>query len=138
VRRAVLGLSPLAAALALAAPAQAAAPNYILVSGPGLARPVLLADWDENLRLLSALVNAPTVAPRLAKRPRFDLAEFWGWGGRPKPTRPTQASQHGWFYPAHGSRPAVVDIMVGGRQVPRLAPRAVLRIFARHHVPTRL
>lgn len=36
------------AALALATPAAAAAPNYILVRGPGLKRPVLLDDWWEN------------------------------------------------------------------------------------------
>jgi hypothetical protein len=134
-----LSLGAVAAVLVLVAPAHAAAPNYILVSGPGLKRAILLADWDENLRLLASLVEAPTVPTRLTRhRPRLDLAEFWGWSGRPRPTRPSEANQHGSLYPAHGSRAAVVELMVAGRRVPRLAPRLVLRIFARHGVPTRL
>jgi hypothetical protein len=128
--------------LLLAAPAHAAAPNYILVSGPGIKRPILLANWGENGALLSALVGVPRarsdVVRRLAQRPRFDLAEFWGWGGRPRPTRPGQANQHGWFYPAHGSRPPVIALMVGGYTFPRLVPASVLRILASHHVPLRL
>jgi hypothetical protein len=61
--RAAAIVGALAATLALASPAQAAAPTYILVSGPGLARPVLLANWRENLVLLSAVVNAPRGQP---------------------------------------------------------------------------
>jgi hypothetical protein len=128
----------LAAALALAPPASAAAPRYILVSGPGLARPVLLQDHWENLRLLVPLVKAPRMnRDGLARRPRFDLALFWGWPERP-PTRPRDANQHGWFYPARGPRPAVVDLRVNGERFPRRAPREVLRIFARYGIPTRL
>ena len=52
--------------------------------------------------------------------------------------RPSQANQHGWFYPAHQRQPAVINVMVGGAMVPRLAPAAALRIFARHRIPTRL
>jgi hypothetical protein len=132
----------LAVALVLAPTAGAAAPNYILVSGPGLARPVLLANWNENLVLLSAVAGAPrakgAAVRGLARRPRLDLAEFWGWAGRPRPTRPSQANQHGWFYPAHGARRPLIEIMVDGIRVPRLVPAKVLRIFTRHGVPTRL
>ena len=135
-------MAALSVALVLASSAAAAAPNYILVSGPGLPRPVLMADWSENLALLSSLVDAPRarrgVVHRLAQRPRFQLAEFWGWGGLPRPTRPTQANQHGWFYPAHQRQPAVINVMVGGAMVPRLAPAAALRIFVRHRIPIRL
>jgi hypothetical protein len=129
------------AALALAGAASAAAPNYILVSGRGLARPIVLGDWNENLQLLSALATAPRAKPPvvrgLSRRPRFDLAEFWAWSGRPQPTRPSDASQHGTFYPAHGSRPAVFAVMVDGTRAPRIAPATALRILARHGVPTR-
>jgi hypothetical protein len=103
VARAAALVAALAAVLVLAPPVHAAAPNYILVSGPGLKRPIILGNWSENAALLSALVNAPRAKGRdvlaLARRPRFDLAEFWGWGSMPRPTRPSQANQHGWFYP---------------------------------------
>lgn len=141
VRCVVPFLAVLAALLAVA-PAQAAAPNYILVSGPGLKHPILLGNWDENLVLLVALVDAPTAkgsaVRHLARRPRFDLAEFWGWSGLPRPTRPSQANQHGWLYPAHGAKPAVIVLMVNGTRVPRLLPIRVREILARHHVPLRL
>jgi hypothetical protein len=130
-----------AAALALAGAASAAAPNYILVSGKGLPKPIVLGDWNENLRLMSALANAPKAKAAalrgLARRPRFDLAEFWAWSGRPRPTRPSDASQHGTFYPAHRSTPAVFVLMVDGTIAPRLAPATALRILARHGVPVR-
>jgi len=128
-------------ALVLASPVHAAAPNYILVSGPGIKHPILLGDWDENLTLLSALVDAPrargSAVHRLAQRPRFDLAEFWAGGDRPPPTRPSEANQHGWFYPAHRSKPPVIVLMVNGYKFPRLVPSRVLKILARHHVPLR-
>lgn len=135
-------LTAVAVALLLPSSALAAAPNYILMTGPGLARPVLLPNWSENGALLSALVSAPRakaiVVRGLVRRPRFGLAEFWGWGGKPRPTRPSQANQHGWFYPAHHGLPAVIDLTVNGIMVPRLAPDRALRILARHGIPTRL
>jgi hypothetical protein len=141
VRRFVPLLAAVAALLA-AAPAQAAAPNYILVSGPGIKHPILLGNWNENLVVLTALVDAPTAkgsaVRELARRPRFDLAELWGWSGRPRPTRPSQANQHGWLYPAHNAKPAVIVLMVNGTRIPRLLPARVREIFARHHVPLRL
>jgi hypothetical protein len=141
-RTPILVVAALAAAFFLASPAVAAAPNYILVNGHGLGNPILLADWNENLLLLSALAGAPhttrSIARALAHRPRFDLAEFWGWGERPPPTQPSQANQHGWFYPARRSLPAVFDLMVDGVRAPRIAPRSALTILARHGVPTRV
>ena len=141
VRRVVPLLAVLASLLA-AGPAQAAAPNYILVSGPGLKHPILLGNWDENGALLSALVGVPTAkgsaVRQLARRPSFDLAEFWNWSYLPRPTRPSKASQHGRLYPAHGSKPAVIVMMLDGRRVPRLVPARAQQIFARHHVPLRL
>jgi hypothetical protein len=127
--------------LLVVATAHAAAPNYILVSGPGIKRPILMANWSENAALLSALVYAPkakgNAVRALAKRPRFDLAMFWGWGALPRPTRPRQANQHGWFYPAHGSKPPIVVAIANGYRVPRLVPVRALKILARHHVPLR-
>ena len=140
VRWRILGVA-LTAAAALAAPAQAAAPNYILVSGPGLKKPILLGKWAENGALLSSLVNARNATRAalrtLARRPRYDLAEFWDWGGRPPPTNPKQANQHGWFYPAHARSRALFAVWVNGTKTARFAPRRALAILARHHVPTR-
>jgi len=142
VARALTLVGATAVALLLAATVEAAAPRYILVSGPGLARPVLLADWAENGTLLAALVKAPRArgetARRLSKRPRLRLGLFWGWPVEPRPTQPSQANQKGWFYPIWRSQPAVIDLLVNGVRVPRIAPIRVLRIFAGHGVPTRL
>jgi hypothetical protein len=137
-----VAVGALGAMLIVASPATAAAPNYILVSGPRLSRPVVLANWTQNQALLLAIANAPrakaSLVRNLARRPRFDLAEFWAWGNRPRPTRPNQANQHGWFYPAHGAQPALFDVMVDGTKTPRLAPTQALAILARHDIPQRL
>jgi hypothetical protein len=126
-------------ALVLVPPAGAAAPRYILVSGPCLSEPVLLERWSENGAFLSSLVVAPRVtrARAVRQRPRLDLALFWGVPAKPPPTRPRDANQHGWFYPAHGRRAALVDVMVDGIRVPRRVPADVLAILAKHGVPTR-
>jgi hypothetical protein len=130
-----------AAAVALAAPAHASEPNYILVSGPGLRQPVLLDQRDENLQLLSAVGHGPRAKRAalrgLARRPRFDLAEFWNWNFLPAPTDPREATQHGLFYPAHGRKPALFKMMVQGTRVPRIASARALAILARHGIPTR-
>jgi hypothetical protein len=142
VRRGMVLVSSLAIALLLAAQAWAAAPNYILVSGAGLAHPVLLANWDQNLALLSALAASPraigATSRGLTRRPSLDLAEFWGWSGHPRPVRPGQANQHGRYYPAHGAQAAVIVVTVNGASHPRLVPASVLRIFATHHIPRRI
>lgn len=134
-----LGILAGLALVLTAGPARAAAPNYIMVTGPGLSRPVLLADWNENLALLLAVDAAPkpTAALRreLRLRPRYRLSLFWAWSDQPRPTRPDQANGTGWFYPAHGSRRALVylasDLSL------RLATRDVLAVFAAHRVPLR-
>jgi hypothetical protein len=142
VPRAIVVATVLAVALVVAAPAGAAAPNYILVTGPGLARPVLLATWSENHALLLAVAGAPrargVAAQHLAARPRLDLAAFWGWSGLPRPTRASKTPDHGRFYPARGRQPAVIVLMVNGERFPRLVPSSVLRILARHGIPLRL
>ena len=142
VARAAILVVAVAAMVVLAAPAQAAAPNYILVTGLGLPRPVLLASWTENLELLLAVANAPkasrTTVRELARRPRLDLAEFWAWSGKPRPTSPRQANQYGQFYPAHRSQPPVIVMMANGVNAARLAPTHLLKILARHGVPTHL
>jgi hypothetical protein len=139
--RPLIFLAALATTATFASTASAAAPNYILVSGPGLTHPVLMAKWSENLRLLSAVANARKATGAavrvLAQRPRLDLAEFWAWSGRPRPTRPNEANQHGWFYPAHASTQAVIELTVNGTAAPRFVPAVVLKILELHGIPTR-
>ena len=110
----------------------------MFVSGPGLAKPVLIADWSDNGFFLSALVNAPRTQDSLAHRPRLRLSLFWQTTGKPVPTDPHKGNQFGWFYPAHGARRAVVLLLVDGSYFPRRAPVRDLAILAKHGVPTRL
>jgi hypothetical protein len=128
-------------AVALAAPAHASEPNYILVSGPGLQQPVLLDERGENLQLLVAIGQGPRAKRAalrgLARRPRFDLAEFWNWNFLPAPTDPRGATQHGVFYPAQGRKPALFKVMVQGTRFPRIASARALAILASHGIPTR-
>ena len=137
--RILILIAVLLAAGVVAVPAQAAAPRYILVSGPGLQRPAILGNWSENLAFVTSLLHAhrPTSGWR-ENRPRYDLALFWGVPAKPVPTRPNEANQHGWFYPATGGRRAVVKMRVSGEDYPRVATPETLRILARHGVPTRI
>ena len=127
-------------AAALPGTAEAAAPDYILVTGPGVSRPVVLDSWQENHALLLAVAasrRATGRAASLTQRPRFLLALFWGWYDKPRPRSPRQANDRGFFYPAHRGRPAVIEIGVNGRYQPWLAPPRVLRLLGRHGVPVR-
>src|SRR5919106_3273981 len=123
--------SALMVAFALASSAVAAAPRYIVVSGPCLREPALLMDWSENHAFLLALLEAPPASGgtrALGQRPRYGIALFWGTPAKRPPTRPADANQRGWFYPAHRRRPAVVDVLFDG--VPRRAPTRALAILA--------
>ena len=126
-------------AMALAASAEAAAPRYILVSGPGLERPIVLGDWSENLKLMVSLLPSgrPAAGWQHGRR-RFDLALFWGVPARPAPIDPRKANQHGWFYPASPGRRAVFELLLDGQDIPRVASPASLRILARSGVPIRV
>ena len=109
-----------------------------MVSGRCLAQPVLLDDWSENLNLLASLQGGATKRKIvLAGRPRLRLALYWGaqWLHGAPPTRPSQAQQFGWLYPAWHSQPPVVQLRLAGVTTPRVVPRAALRILARHRVP---
>jgi hypothetical protein len=132
----------LAAALILALPGWSAAPPYIMVSGPRLAKPVLLSNWNENLLLLLATDASPRAKPvdlrSLSARPRLDLALFWGWSlDSPPPTKTSDASAHGSFYPTYKGHLAVIRMKTNGEDYAHVASAKVLRILAKHGVPTR-
>ena len=143
VARSVACLVIVLAALVLTAPASAAYPRYVIVSGPRLPQPILLSQWSETITLMEETSWAPRAGSKarrsLRTRIRYDLALFWEWSPEEAPpTRPRDAQQHGWFYPATARRRAIVDLRVNGIRIPRFAPEAVLRIFVRHHIPTRV
>jgi hypothetical protein len=121
----------------------AAAPPYIMVTGPRLAKPVLLSNWEENLALLLAADASPRAKTSdlrgLSTRPRLDLALFWGWSlDSPPPTKASDASAHGSFYPTYRGHRAVIRMKTNGEDYAHVASAKVLRIFAKHGVPTRM
>lgn len=133
----------LVVSLVVTASAGAAAPRYIIVSGSPLSRQVLLSDWHENFELIYALQSGRVAhgwaLHGLRTRPRLRLALFWQWpDGTPPPTKASEASQTGWFYPAYGEKPATVHMHLNGIPAPRIVPTKALRIFTRYGVPTRL
>jgi hypothetical protein len=136
VRRILTALVVLIGAGIATAGAQAGAPRYIMVSGHGIAAPILLANWRENGKLETALSYAPEAAPSksLARRPRLRLSLFWGWDEH-RPARPGEANQYGWLYPASGTQPALVALMLDGRSSLRIATAPLLHILERHAVP---
>jgi hypothetical protein len=139
--------SILAAALVLAPAAQAAGPRFIMISGLELKRPVVLADWNENMRIMSEAATARVIpAAQLKLRPRYQVGEFWGpmWldylsnGGTPDELKPSQANQFGEFYPARAGKPAAIRITVSGRYTARRAGPVLLATLKAHGVRTRL
>jgi hypothetical protein len=121
-----------------AGPATAAAPRYIIVSGGQLAKPILLADWSENLRFETAVLLAPKARQpvKLPLRSRLTLSLFWGWGAHP-PSSPSRAKQRGWIYPGTRSRPSLIALRVNGRSQLRVVSGALLRMLTRHAILTR-
>jgi hypothetical protein len=118
-RAATIAVIALVAVLWAAAPAQAAAPRLVMVSGAPLAKPVLLSDWGEITTLYGMLFNGPAALSELrGGRPSLQLALFWDanvWepyvrDGRLGSLRPEQADQFGRFYPAVPDGPALVEL----------------------------
>lgn len=128
-------------ALVFAAGASAAAPRYIMVTGPGLQQPVLLDDWSENLRFMQAVSSGARIgAPRLARRPKFRVSLFWNEGfWTERPLRAEDADQRGWFYPAYGKRRAAWEMEPASYAPPsqRLATWALLSLLSAHGIPRR-
>jgi hypothetical protein len=131
-------LAVAASSLVLAGTSSAAAPRYIMVTGPGISKPILLADWSENLEVETAVLLAPRAERThdLSRRSRLTLSLFWGWGER-RPQSPSEANQRGWLYPATRDRPALIALRVNGRSPLRDVTGRLERILQRHAVPTR-
>ena len=113
---------------------------------------VLLDDWEEHQALMLSLSDvAGTPAGDLEERPYLEVALFWGpaWQDYPRDTgalsrlSPSQANQHGRFYPAVGSDQGALFLF--DDQTDRsivLRPRAVetpgINILRARGVPTRI
>jgi hypothetical protein len=133
-----------ALALAVAGPAQAAAPRLIMISGEPLAEPILLDDAEEVFALYQAFFfeGDPVARIALQGRPSLRLALFWDnalWepyvrDGRLAELRPTDANQFGRFYPAVGGEPALVDLRAHGRW-PKIVGEAGRHILEARGIP---
>lgn len=132
-----------AACLVVAAPAQAAAPRILIISGKPLRHQVVISDWPNIATITrSSPGMRPTPRRQLADRPHMTISMFWGpqWSdylrsGKPATAlRPKQADQVGRFYPAWRGRPAVLDLPWAGW--PQRATAKALAILHRSGVPT--
>lgn len=126
-----------------------AAPQVIVANGGPLRQRVVLADLDENLRLMLATTAAASVqSASLKQRPRIRVAMYWGteWKGKLDlpdsvgPIAATNGAQPGAFYPALRGQPAIW--LFGAYGVTPASARLVkgegLAILAKHKIPTRL
>ncbi len=143
----------------LIAPAEAAAPRIMLLYGGLLSHRIILSNWTEYGYFAVTGEESTATPEELEKRPYIQLALFWGpeWSqfidaGKPlSALRPEDANQHGRFYPAFGSSPAVVVLCafpegpVCLRQsvtqsflVRQSVSESFLDFLARHGVPARI
>lgn len=121
-----------------------AAPEIVIFYDERSSVRVSVAGWEQNHQwLLQAVPLRPDQRPlysELAQRSSIKLAAFWGtqWRAYTRPDSirvlaPQRANQHGTFYPAVGTRPALVDI--GALRVLTDSGVALLRV---HGVPVRV
>jgi hypothetical protein len=133
-------------AVLVAAPAAfAAAPRIILVTGGGLARPAVLADWQENLAIMQSASNqADAKSEDLATRPSYRVAMFWdpGWDHYmrarkdPSALRLKEANQFAHYYPPTATHGAVFafDGIPGADGLTRKLDDQGVAIFSRHGI----
>lgn len=108
-------------AVPISVPEKLAAPEIVIFADDRLARRIAIAGWEPNHRWLAQTVllrpDQRPLSSELAQRSSITIALFWGahWRAYTHPESlrvlaPERANQHGRFYPAVGSRGAVVDI----------------------------
>jgi hypothetical protein len=133
-------------ALGLVAPAQAAAPRLIMVSGEPLTGPILISDAEQVFELYQSFFQGqPVERGALEGRRSLRLGLFWDnalWEpyvreGRLDELTPERANTVGWFYPAADDRPALVDVP-GYGSWPKVANERTLGILEGSGVPVRL
>jgi hypothetical protein len=129
--------------------ASRAAPWAIVFSSPLLHNRVVLGDWDENHKLMSAASTAALAGSQaLRDRPKISVSLFWGPDWEYLRRHPeslatldtSRATQRGFFYPAHRERAALllVDPAFGAGGHTGVMTADGLAILKRHGVPTRV
>jgi hypothetical protein len=134
-----------------AVPSSFAAPWAIIAHGPLLAERVVIADWNENQRIVSAFSTSTRDVPArsMAGRAYVDLAMYWGpeWKHlehapeKAKLLRIDQASQRSRLYLPQGDQSAAIvyNPPDGALFSATLATREVsdkgLAVLATHGVP---
>jgi hypothetical protein len=138
--RAAALLAVSAIALGLPATGHAACPRMIMASGPALAEPILISDWEPACELYASFFASAPIDADLEGRPAIRLGLFWNshvWEPHLADLRPEQADQFGRFYPAVGDEPAVV-VLPGYGEWPTAVNEAGLRVLRARGIPVRL
>jgi hypothetical protein len=138
-------LAGLAFVLAETSSAFAAAPRIIIVAGGGLAKPVVLDDWHENLAIMLAATDGVDARiESLSARPWYRIAMFWGqrWeqymqaGNDPRALHIEEADQLARYYPPTAAHAAVLsfDGISGPGAFARRLKAPGVSIFSRHDI----
>jgi hypothetical protein len=129
-------------------PVLAVSPSAVMVYGGTLVQPILLrpaspADFPAFGLLwwkagpysnpTRTVQGDPELLSSLSHRPYVNLAIFWGQYD-PDQLKPANASQHGRFYPATASEPAIVVSPVPDMQDSQVSRRPRDRIARRHRL----
>jgi hypothetical protein len=129
--------------------ASRATPWAIVLSGPLLRNRVVLGDWNENHKVMSAASTPILVGSQtLRDRPKISVSMFWGPDWEFLRRHPEslatldtgRATQRGVFYPAYRERAAllVLDAVFGSAGHTSVMTADGLAILKRHGVPTRV
>jgi hypothetical protein len=116
LRSIVVAVGTVALLLSLAQRADAIGPSLLMFYGGNLKAPVYVAGADANL--FNNLLSPSTVAAQdLSGRTYLKVAVFWGTQANPTghgvalaDLKPEMAWQHGKYFPATGSKPAVLVV----------------------------
>jgi len=113
---------------ALAVRVDAIGPSVLMFYGGTLPSPILVTGADANL-FGDLLTPSKVAAKDTDGRPYFKVAVFWGTQSNPTglgvkltDLKPEMAWQHGKYYPAIGSKPAVLVVTALHKKVNATVP----------------
>jgi hypothetical protein len=128
IRSTVVALAVGVLVLGSAQRVQAIGPSVLMFYGGKLQTPVLVTGAEANL--FGDLLTPSKVAPAdIAGRTYLKVAVFWGTQANPtglgvklSDLKPEMAWQHGKYYPATGSKPAVLIVTTVHKKTAQRAP----------------